>query len=121
MCYQRLFVSNAWSVLDALLLQETAEAYLGETVKNAVVTVPAYFNDKQRQSTKDAGTIAGLNVLRIINEVNIFRVAFSCVASKVVFRVQSFIHIRENLQLAHEGYRIRRRTLGQKGRAVFAW
>jgi chaperone protein DnaK len=49
-------------------MKETAESYLGQTVKNAVVTVPAYFNDAQRQATKDAGTIAGLNVLRIINE-----------------------------------------------------
>ncbi|CAI0453787.1 unnamed protein product [Linum tenue] len=47
---------------------ETAEAYLGKQVTNAVVTVPAYFNDSQRQATKDAGTIAGLNVVRIINE-----------------------------------------------------
>ncbi len=46
----------------------TAEAYLGQTVKDAVITVPAYFNDSQRQATKDAGAIAGLNVLRIINE-----------------------------------------------------
>ena len=46
---------------------ETAEAYLGGTVKDAVVTVPAYFNDSQRQATKDAGVIAGLSVLRIIN------------------------------------------------------
>jgi len=49
-------------------MKNTAESYLGEEVKNAVVTVPAYFNDQQRQATKDAGTIAGLNVLRIINE-----------------------------------------------------
>ena len=49
-------------------LQETAEAYLGHEVTHAVVTVPAYFNDAQRQATKDAGTIAGLNVMRIINE-----------------------------------------------------
>ena len=49
-------------------MKQTAEAYLGEEVKNAVITVPAYFNDSQRQATKDAGTIAGLNVLRIINE-----------------------------------------------------
>ena len=49
-------------------MKETAEAYLGETVRDAVVTVPAYFNDSQRQATKDAGAIAGLNVLRIINE-----------------------------------------------------
>ena len=49
-------------------MKETAEAYLGKTVHDAVITVPAYFNDFQRQATKDAGTIAGINVLRIINE-----------------------------------------------------
>jgi molecular chaperone DnaK len=49
-------------------MKETAEAYLSKPVKNAVVTVPAYFNDAQRQSTKDAGQIAGLNVLRVVNE-----------------------------------------------------
>jgi molecular chaperone DnaK len=49
-------------------MKETAEAYLGKPVKNAVVTVPAYFNDSQRQATKDAGQISGLNVLRVINE-----------------------------------------------------
>jgi molecular chaperone DnaK len=49
-------------------IKKTAEAYLGETVTDAVVTVPAYFNDSQRQATKDAGKIAGLNVMRIINE-----------------------------------------------------
>ncbi len=59
------------SQISAFVLQkmkETAEAHLGETVTDAVVTVPAYFNDAQRQATKDAGAIAGLNVLRIINE-----------------------------------------------------
>ncbi|KAI0982144.1 hypothetical protein GJ496_010236 [Pomphorhynchus laevis] len=49
-------------------MRETAEAYFGQKVKNAVVTVPAYFNDSQRQATKDAGQIAGLNVMRVINE-----------------------------------------------------
>jgi len=49
-------------------MKETAEGYLGTTAKNAVVTVPAYFNDSQRQATKDAGQISGLNVLRVINE-----------------------------------------------------
>merc|ERR1711981_406667 len=49
-------------------MKETAENYLGEKVKQAVITVPAYFNDSQRQATKDAGKIAGLEVLRIINE-----------------------------------------------------
>jgi len=56
------------SSMVLIKMKETAEAYLGTTVKNAVVTVPAYFNDAQRQSTKDAGAISGLNVLRIINE-----------------------------------------------------
>ncbi|MCA3255370.1 MAG: molecular chaperone DnaK [Alphaproteobacteria bacterium] len=59
------------SEISAFILQkmkETAEAYLGETVTQAVITVPAYFNDAQRQATKDAGKIAGLEVLRIINE-----------------------------------------------------
>lgn len=49
-------------------MKETAEAFLNTSVKNAVITVPAYFNDSQRQATKDAGQIAGLNVLRVINE-----------------------------------------------------
>lgn len=49
-------------------MKETAAAYLNTPVKNAVITVPAYFNDSQRQATKDAGQIAGLNVLRVINE-----------------------------------------------------
>ena len=49
-------------------IKKSAEAYLGETVSDAVITVPAYFSDSQRQATKDAGKIAGLNVLRIINE-----------------------------------------------------
>ena len=57
--------------ISAMILQKlkkAAEDYLGETVTDAVITVPAYFNDAQRQATKDAGTIAGLNVLRIVNE-----------------------------------------------------
>src|SRR6202012_1290974 len=59
------------SQISAFILQkmkDTAERYLGETVSEAVITVPAYFNDAQRQATKDAGRIAGLEVLRIINE-----------------------------------------------------
>ena len=59
------------SQISAMILQkmkETAESYLGEKVTQAVITVPAYFNDAQRQATKDAGRIAGLEVLRIINE-----------------------------------------------------
>ncbi|KAH1164875.1 heat shock cognate 71 kDa protein-like [Mauremys mutica] len=58
-------------------MKEIAEAYLGKTVTNAVVTVPASFNDSQRQATKDAGTIAGLNVLRIINEPTAAAIAYA--------------------------------------------
>jgi len=57
-------------------MKETAENYLGKDVKHAVITVPAYFNDAQRQSTKDAGTISGLNVLRIINEPTAAAIAY---------------------------------------------
>ena len=57
-------------------MKETAEAYIGEEVTDAVITVPAYFNDSQRQSTKDAGAIAGLNVLRIINEPTAAAIAY---------------------------------------------
>lgn len=57
-------------------MKETAEAYLGHPITDAVVTVPAYFNDSQRQATKDAGTIAGLNVLRIINEPTAAAIAY---------------------------------------------
>ena len=65
--------------ISAAVLQKmkaTAETFLGGTVKNAVITVPAYFNDAQRQATKDAGTIAGLNVLRIINEPTAAAIAY---------------------------------------------
>ena len=57
-------------------MKETAEAYLGKKVTHAVVTVPAYFNDAQRQATKDAGTIAGLQVLRIVNEPTAAAIAY---------------------------------------------
>ena len=57
-------------------MREIAESYLGNNINNAVVTVPAYFNDSQRQATKDAGTIAGLNVLRIINEPTAAAIAY---------------------------------------------
>ena len=57
-------------------MKATAESYLGESINNAVITVPAYFNDSQRQATKDAGTISGLNVLRMINEPTAAAIAY---------------------------------------------
>jgi molecular chaperone DnaK len=71
--------------ISAMILQKLkvdAEAYLGEKVTEAVITVPAYFNDAQRQATKDAGTIAGLNVLRIINEPTAATLAYGLGKSK---------------------------------------
>merc|ERR1711937_238075 len=64
------------SSMSLLKMKETAENYLGTKIADAVVTVPAYFNDSQRQATKDAGTIAGLNVMRIINEPTAAAIAY---------------------------------------------
>jgi len=73
---QKQFSAEEISSMVLVKMKEIAEAFLGKTVKNAVVTVPAYFNDSQRQATKDAGVISGLNVLRIINEPTAAAIAY---------------------------------------------
>jgi heat shock protein 1/8 len=73
---EKQFAAEEISSMVLVKMKEIAEAYLGQTVNNAVVTVPAYFNDSQRQATKDAGAIAGLNVMRIINEPTAAAIAY---------------------------------------------
>ena len=79
---QKEFLPEEISAMILVKMKETAESFLGMTVTDAVVTVPAYFNDAQRTATKDAGTIAGLNVLRVINEPTAAAIAYGLNKSK---------------------------------------
>nr|CAD7421197.1 unnamed protein product [Timema poppensis] len=95
------FFPEEISSMVVVKMRETAESFLGRPVTGAVITVPAYFNDSQRQATKDAGTIAGLNVLRIINEPTAAAIAYG-LDKKVGDSLLS--HLTERLQgclLAH--------------------
>ena len=79
---KKLLSAEEVSSMVLVKMKETAEAFLGKPVTDAVITVPAYFNDSQRQATKDAGTIAGLNVLRIINEPTAAAIAYGLDSNK---------------------------------------
>ena len=73
---EKLFYAEEISAMILSEIKETAESYIGKPIKNAVITVPAYFNDSQRQATKDAGAISGLDVKRIINEPTAAAIAY---------------------------------------------
>ncbi|KAL4038448.1 hypothetical protein IC575_002069 [Cucumis melo] len=73
---EKQFSAEEISSMVLIKMKEIAEAYLDTTVKNVIVTIPTYFNDSQRQATKDAGVISGLNVMRIINEPTAAAIAY---------------------------------------------
>ncbi|KAJ0808822.1 putative Heat shock protein 70 family [Helianthus annuus] len=91
---QKEFSAEEISSMVLAKMKESAEAFLGKTIEDAVITVPAYFNDSQRQATKDVGYVAGLNVLQIINEPTAAAIAYgldmthdhiSCVTNVLIF------------------------------------
>ncbi|BBG99231.1 Mediator of RNA polymerase II transcription subunit 37f [Prunus dulcis] len=96
-----IFAAEEISSMVLTKMREIAEAYLGHSVNNAVVTVPAYFNDSQRQATKDAGVIAGLNVMRIINEPTAAAIAYGL--DKKGSRVEGIFEVKATAGDTHLG------------------
>jgi heat shock protein 5 len=73
---RKIFAPEEISAMVLIKMKEIAESFSGKKIKNAIVTVPAYFNDAQRQATKDAGIISGLNVVRVLNEPTAAAIAY---------------------------------------------
>ena len=98
---KRKYHPEETSSMVLVKMKETAQAYCGEEVSDAVITVPAYFNDSQRQATKDAGVIAGLNVLRIINEPTAAAIAYGLNNDDLQKKMFLFLILVEALLMFH--------------------